>query len=191
MRLIDSCITQLKAQGPSRTCNESKATLETTLGQMAPPKSGHPLRMPPESGGIPGRTSQMWTPFALMLSPGWRESTRRRSAPGGAAVLRGSGATQGQIDGFFSQITYKCHQNRVAAVGVDLRFAPGLPPGWFGVGFQNWFVVPRVKGDQSSGCREQNNFATVATSIQSLHPRNAPAPQPRSKPAPGTPFVFD
>jgi hypothetical protein len=29
--------------------------LETTLGQMAPPKSEHPLRMPPESGGIPGR----------------------------------------------------------------------------------------------------------------------------------------
>ena len=24
MRLIDSCVTQLKAQGPSRTCNESK-----------------------------------------------------------------------------------------------------------------------------------------------------------------------
>ena len=24
MRLIDSCITQLKAQGPSRACNESK-----------------------------------------------------------------------------------------------------------------------------------------------------------------------
>ena len=24
MRLIDSCITQPKAQGPSRTCNESK-----------------------------------------------------------------------------------------------------------------------------------------------------------------------
>ena len=24
MRLIDSCITQLNAQGPSRTCNESK-----------------------------------------------------------------------------------------------------------------------------------------------------------------------
>jgi len=24
MRFIDSCITQLKAQGPSRTCNESK-----------------------------------------------------------------------------------------------------------------------------------------------------------------------
>ena len=24
LRLIDSCMTQLKAQGPSRTCNESK-----------------------------------------------------------------------------------------------------------------------------------------------------------------------
>ena len=24
LRLIDSCITQLKAQGPSRTCDESK-----------------------------------------------------------------------------------------------------------------------------------------------------------------------
>jgi len=24
LRLIDACITQLKAQGPSRTCNESK-----------------------------------------------------------------------------------------------------------------------------------------------------------------------
>ena len=28
LRLIDSCITQLKAQGPSRTCNESKEAEE-------------------------------------------------------------------------------------------------------------------------------------------------------------------
>ena len=26
-------------------------------------------------------------------------------------------ATQGQMDGFFSQLPYKCHQNRVASVG--------------------------------------------------------------------------
>jgi hypothetical protein len=26
-------------------------------------------------------------------------------------------ATQGQIDGFFSELIYKCHQNRVASVG--------------------------------------------------------------------------
>ena len=30
LRLIDSCITQLKAQGPSRTCNENKQDEETT-----------------------------------------------------------------------------------------------------------------------------------------------------------------
>ena len=36
LRLIDSCITQLKAQGTSRTCDESKeeeATLTLTLNQ--------------------------------------------------------------------------------------------------------------------------------------------------------------
>jgi len=32
LRLIDSCITQLKAQGPSRTCNESKEEEEGFLG---------------------------------------------------------------------------------------------------------------------------------------------------------------
>ena len=26
-------------------------------------------------------------------------------------------ATQGQMDGFFSQLPYRCHQNRVASVG--------------------------------------------------------------------------
>ena len=31
LRLIDSCITQLKAQGPSRTCNESEE--DTRLGR--------------------------------------------------------------------------------------------------------------------------------------------------------------
>ena len=31
VRLIDSCITQLKAQGPSRTCNESKEEVRRCL----------------------------------------------------------------------------------------------------------------------------------------------------------------
>ena len=30
LRLIDSCITQLKAQGPSRTCNESKEEVQNS-----------------------------------------------------------------------------------------------------------------------------------------------------------------
>jgi len=33
-RLIDSCITQLKAQGPSRTCNESKEEEEEEATQV-------------------------------------------------------------------------------------------------------------------------------------------------------------
>ena len=37
-RLIDSCITQLKAQGPSRTCNESKEE-EEDIRQSSPDSS--------------------------------------------------------------------------------------------------------------------------------------------------------
>jgi len=33
-------------------------------------------------------------------------------------------ATQGQMDGFFSQLPYKCHQNRVASVGCWLTICP-------------------------------------------------------------------
>ena len=40
LRLIDSCITQLKAQGPSRTCNESKEEEgEARCGASAAPRS--------------------------------------------------------------------------------------------------------------------------------------------------------
>jgi len=37
LRLIDSCITQLKAQGPSRTCNESKEEEEEEATRIAIP----------------------------------------------------------------------------------------------------------------------------------------------------------
>ena len=47
------------------------STLETTLGQMAPPERGYPLSRPPESGGIPGRDHLWEVLFALVLSPGW------------------------------------------------------------------------------------------------------------------------
>ena len=36
MRLIDSCITQLKAQGPYRTCNESKEEEKKSLDGTVP-----------------------------------------------------------------------------------------------------------------------------------------------------------
>jgi len=35
LRLIDSCITQLTAQGPSRTCNESQAEEEDDTADVA------------------------------------------------------------------------------------------------------------------------------------------------------------
>ena len=37
LRLIYSCITQLKAQGPYRTCNESEEEEEESLGPTDPP----------------------------------------------------------------------------------------------------------------------------------------------------------
>ena len=36
LRLIDFCITQLKAQGPSRTCNESTEEGESLTGGVEP-----------------------------------------------------------------------------------------------------------------------------------------------------------
>jgi hypothetical protein len=38
LRLIDSCITQLNAQGPSRTCNESKEEETELLSMLATTK---------------------------------------------------------------------------------------------------------------------------------------------------------
>ena len=40
LRLIDSRITQLKAQGPSRTCNESKEEEEEDFGLLSSPGPG-------------------------------------------------------------------------------------------------------------------------------------------------------
>ena len=53
---------------PAPTDSACHPTMETTSGQMAPPKSGHSVRMPPESGGIPGRIHFWEVPSALMLS---------------------------------------------------------------------------------------------------------------------------
>ena len=47
LRLIDSCISQLKAQGPSRTCNESKEEEEE---EVLPPVA--PLRGTTHAGGF-------------------------------------------------------------------------------------------------------------------------------------------
>ena len=42
LRLIDSCITQRKARGPSRTCNESKEEEEKPRGPSVSPRVDGP-----------------------------------------------------------------------------------------------------------------------------------------------------
>jgi len=41
-------------------------------------------------------------------------------------------STQGQMDGFFGQFPYNTNATRIGwrMWEIDLRFAPGLPPGW-------------------------------------------------------------
>jgi len=45
------------------------------------------------------------------------EGLQRGTALEGWAAIPALEATQVQIDGFLSQLPYKCHQNRVASVG--------------------------------------------------------------------------
>ena len=58
-RLIDSCITQLKVQGPSRTCNESKKEEEEgeegVRGDLASPQMAPRTYPPKMCPGIPPR----------------------------------------------------------------------------------------------------------------------------------------
>jgi len=53
LRLIDSCITQRKAEGPSRTCNESKEGKKGTWDAMWKPT---PLFAPVTTATGPGIT---------------------------------------------------------------------------------------------------------------------------------------
>ena len=51
------------------------------------PKSGHLIRMPPESGGVPGRDHSWEVPYALMLSRGWCANYCSFAVSGGRAGL--------------------------------------------------------------------------------------------------------
>ena len=57
LRLIDFCITQLKAQGPSRTCNESKEEVE----EVYPHGHGRP-----DAAGRDGKVRQ-----DQLILPSW------------------------------------------------------------------------------------------------------------------------
>jgi hypothetical protein len=72
----------------------------------------------PENGKTVSRFGTTFTANALSR----RKLTMRHVPP----ALE---ATQGHIDGFFSQLPYECNQNR-HMWELDLRFSPGLSPGW-------------------------------------------------------------
>ena len=60
LRLIDSCVTQLKVQGPSRTCNESKEERpapRSPCARPAPPRrpTTPPQRSPPWMAALPSK----------------------------------------------------------------------------------------------------------------------------------------
>jgi hypothetical protein len=57
LKLMDSCITQLKAQGPSRTCNESKKEEEKKKDLMRPDTSS--------CSSCPSRTSRSYLPIVV------------------------------------------------------------------------------------------------------------------------------
>ena len=57
------------------------------------------------------------------MRAGTQKCARGCSRSSRASVLE---ATQGQIDGFFSQLPYKCHLFEVASVGYRLKICPQL-----------------------------------------------------------------
>jgi len=87
LRLINFCITQLKAQGPSRTCNESKEEEEeepftSLMGHnthRAHPDIEHWLQRHPEAGSPHTRSShpardasQILYETGFKLKPFWQ-----------------------------------------------------------------------------------------------------------------------
>ena len=80
VRLIDSSITQLKAQGPSRTCNESKKKVSSILKDIF---SSFPLEkapLPPDRASV-GRIGHVsWQDRARQLASlgvSWQDRARR------------------------------------------------------------------------------------------------------------------
>ena len=105
LRLIDSCITQIKAQGPSRTCNESKEEWS-------------------------GAWQSVWRRARLERCQSWgfsRSVVHVNSARKQAPPWR-------QPRGKSMVYSVNSHTN-ATRIGwhlweIDLRFAPGMPPGW-------------------------------------------------------------
>ena len=89
LRHIDSCITQLKAQGPSRTCNESKEeeedtphpTQRTTKGFLEQPVSEQSIALGNTVALVLSRAMISWIPrgggLTDMVAERWSESDQK------------------------------------------------------------------------------------------------------------------
>ena len=99
LRLVDSCITQLNAEGP-RTCDESKEEEEVFREGTRDTVLDNPLTTKRNTliwyGLLPGSRG-LTVLGAHSLDSGWRVTLE---------------TTQGQIDGFFSQLLFEFHPPR-------------------------------------------------------------------------------
>ena len=91
LRLIDSCITQLKAQGPSRTCNESKEEEEASRVLMFVPAALSPRRQTPLAASSTRRREREVQPQSTCTPNRWSSAathTRKGSTSFGACEVR-------------------------------------------------------------------------------------------------------
>jgi len=104
----------------------------------------------------------------------WRDKWTALSGPLSSRrghLLSFHEATQGHMDGFCSQLPYKCHQNRVASVGDWLKLCP--------------WVIPRVARQSARkhvavDVRNQTFIQYITPTTNNLHTR----PGPRTRLAP-------
>ena len=69
LRLTDSCVTQLKAQGPSRTCNESHLQASDPPRRSAPPPGSEPGRKASPGAAPQSRAAATTTAFTAPRPP--------------------------------------------------------------------------------------------------------------------------
>jgi len=76
LRLIDFCITQLTAQGPSRTCNESKEEEEDLPTSPSSPPCSPQLSASPWLSAVEGLWFEVWgfRVFATALAATFSQS---------------------------------------------------------------------------------------------------------------------
>ena len=117
LRLIDSCITQLKAQGPSRTCNESKEEEEEPVTSLL---EGEMLGISRSKSSSSPYSSP--APSPRPLSSGERGE---RGGPPRSAARRGAASPRSLSIQFFPHLLPALSRQRAAA-HLHL-LPPGLP----------------------------------------------------------------